>query len=52
MWLSDKYDQTKAASCDWDVIVIGSGMGGLSCAATLARFGNKVLVVEQVSYWL
>lgn len=29
-----------------DVIVIGSGIGGLSCAAILARYGFKVLVCE------
>lgn len=30
-----------------DAIVIGSGMGGLSCAAALAKTGHRVTVVEQ-----
>ena len=32
---------------NWGAIVIGSGMGGLACAAALAKTGHKVLVVEQ-----
>lgn len=33
-------------SGDYDVIVIGSGMGGLSCGAISAKYGDKVLVLE------
>lgn len=31
----------------WDVVIIGSGIGGLCCAGTLAARGRKVLVLEQ-----
>lgn len=31
---------------DLDVIIIGSGIGGLSCGALLAQYGLKVLVCE------
>ena len=32
---------------DFDVIVIGSGMGGMTTATALSRFGHKVLLLEQ-----
>jgi all-trans-retinol 13,14-reductase len=35
------------AAAEYDVIVIGSGIGGLSCAALLSKFGRKVCVLEQ-----
>ncbi|MDJ0864752.1 MAG: NAD(P)/FAD-dependent oxidoreductase [Myxococcota bacterium] len=30
----------------WDAIVIGSGLGGLTCAATLCAMGRRTLVLE------
>ncbi len=32
---------------DWDVIVIGSGMGGMATASALSQTGHKVLLLEQ-----
>ena len=32
---------------EWDIIVIGSGMGGMVTAAALSRVGHKVLMLEQ-----
>jgi len=34
----------------YDIIIIGAGVGGLSCAAKLAYNGLKVLVVEEIHH--
>jgi len=34
---------------DWDAIVIGAGLAGLSCAAHLAKAGRRVVVIEQTA---
>ncbi|MEJ2068975.1 MAG: NAD(P)/FAD-dependent oxidoreductase [Syntrophobacterales bacterium] len=37
----------RRADVDYDVVVIGSGLGGLACAAAFARQGFTALVIEQ-----
>lgn len=44
--LREKYKSSKVQDT-YDVIIIGSGMGGLSCGAILSRLGRRVLVLEQ-----
>ncbi len=41
--------QTTLADINTDIIVIGSGIGGLSCAALLASYGFNVIVCESHS---
>ncbi len=38
---------TDAQKTNWDAIVIGSGMGGMTAAAALSKTGHKVLLLEQ-----
>jgi all-trans-retinol 13,14-reductase len=38
---------THAPAGPWDYLVIGSGMGGMTTAALLAKLGKRVLVLEQ-----
>jgi len=38
---------SSTGSASFDAIVVGSGIGGLACAAALSRSGRKVLVLEQ-----
>jgi len=40
----DKKDEVRS---DWDAIVIGAGLGGLSCAGILSKKGKRVLVLEK-----
>ncbi|MBU4240988.1 MAG: NAD(P)/FAD-dependent oxidoreductase [Actinobacteria bacterium] len=35
------------AQYDYDIVVIGSGVGGLTCGALLSKEGLKVLILEQ-----
>ena len=37
------------APTDTEIIIIGSGIGGLTCAAMLARYGFDVVVCESHS---
>lgn len=46
--MSRSYKQHRDLRDRWDVIVVGSGIGGLSVAATLSKLADKrVLVLEQ-----
>ncbi len=38
---------SEAQNGDWDAIVIGSGIGGMTAAAALSLVGHKVLLLEQ-----
>ncbi len=40
------YSSTEKVSASYDAIVIGSGLGGLTCANRLAKSGHKILLLE------
>lgn len=42
-----KHWSTHVPEGSWDYVIIGSGMGGMTCAAMLAKMGRRVLVLEQ-----
>jgi all-trans-retinol 13,14-reductase len=44
---TDRPWSTRSEQRVWDVVVIGSGMGGLTTAALLSQLGRSVLVLEQ-----
>lgn len=46
-WDSFPRKTRKEAQEGYDAVIIGAGLGGLSCAAALARQGFKPLVLEQ-----
>jgi phytoene dehydrogenase-like protein len=46
-WQALPTGPSTARGPDYDAIVIGSGLGGLACAAAFARQGFKPLVIEQ-----
>jgi hypothetical protein len=46
-WASLPSGQAQTAGSGFDAVIIGSGLGGLSCAAAFARQGFKPLVIEK-----
>ncbi|MFC2030894.1 phytoene desaturase family protein [Chloroflexota bacterium] len=45
-WQIDARPGRATTDGDYDVVVIGSGMGGLGCAALLSKWGYRTLVLE------
>ena len=41
------YAATMGPKCDYPTVIIGAGLGGLCCAACLAKQGIPVTVIEQ-----
>uniref|UniRef100_A0A7S3V0T1 Amine oxidase domain-containing protein n=1 Tax=Aplanochytrium stocchinoi TaxID=215587 RepID=A0A7S3V0T1_9STRA len=43
------YSKRKVDNIEYDYIIVGSGIGGLSCGALLSKAGYRVLILEQHS---
>ncbi len=43
----ERFYGTKSEDRLWDYVIIGSGMGGMTSAAMLAKLGHRVLILEQ-----
>ncbi len=48
-WSVEVNPQKPKGEYEYDVIVVGSGIGGLTCGAVLSKRGYKVLLLEQHS---
>lgn len=46
-WNVEVHPQKLKGENEYDTIIVGSGIGGLTCGALLSRRGYKVLVLEQ-----
>ncbi|MDH5743983.1 MAG: NAD(P)/FAD-dependent oxidoreductase, partial [Candidatus Aminicenantes bacterium] len=46
-WMEKSHHTVNEIIMKYDVIVIGAGIGGLSCAAKLTKQGKKVLLLEK-----
>ncbi|VUT26412.1 MAG: hypothetical protein MASP_01491 [Candidatus Methanolliviera sp. GoM_asphalt] len=47
--MSEKMEEMGKTGSKYDVIIIGAGIGGLTCGSYLAKAGKKVLICEQQS---
>ena len=49
MNVSEKMEEMGKTGSKYDAIIIGAGIGGLTCGSYLAKAGKKVLICEQQS---